>query len=319
MSLRKVTLMKATSLNEAIKRLPQYLYDSLIEQYDRNTVDLIVRGYLAERLTTLRVNTIKADVNYIMDELKNNGIKFDRVAWSNEALVIKNCDERKLQELGIYKEGMIYLQSLSSMLPPIILNPKKNNNILDMASAPGGKTSQIAALTYNESHITALEIDAIRFEKLKYNLDKQGATSVTPILCDGRKFSSEIQFDQILLDAPCSGSGTVDVNNKSSYISFSQRLVEKCSKTQYQMLKNAIELLKPGQQMLYSTCSILETENEDVVNKILEEYPNVEVVSIFFNGMNQLPLLPCKIKGALVIRPSETYEGFFVCKLRKKS
>ena len=310
--------MKATSLNDAIKRLPQFLYDSLLEQYDRNIVDQIVKGYMVERLTTLRVNTLKSDVNYILDVLRENNIKCDRVAWSNEALIIKNCDEKKIQSLGIYQEGMIYLQSLSSMLPPIILNPKKNKNILDMASAPGGKTSQIAALTNNESNITALELDPIRFEKLKYNLNKQGATSVTPVLTDGRKFQSLEPFDQILLDAPCSGSGTVDVNNKASYVSFSEKLVNKCSSTQYSMLKNAISLLKEGQTMLYSTCSILKTENEDVVNKILEEFPSVSVVPIFFNGMNQLPLLPCSIKGALVIQPSQTYEGFFVCKLKKR-
>lgn len=309
--------MKATSLNEAIKRLPQYLYDSLIEQYDRNIVDEIIRGYLAERLTTLRVNLLKADVNYVLNVLKENGIKCDRVSWSNEALIVKNKDEKALQQLGIYKEGMIYLQSLSSMLPPIVLGPKKNKMILDMASAPGGKTSQMASLTNNESKIVALELDPIRFEKLKYNLDKQGATSVTPILCDGRKFVTETTFDQILLDAPCSGSGTVDVNNKASYVSFSEKLVNKCASTQYAMLKNAVSLLKKGQTMVYSTCSILKKENEDIINKILEENKDISVVPIFINGMNSLPTLPCSIKGALVIRPSESYEGFFVCKLRK--
>lgn len=310
--------MKALSINEAIKRLPQYLYDSLFLQYDHNTVDRIIKGYMASRYTTLRVNLIKTDVLFVINKLKENGIKCDRVPWSNEALIIKNSDEKQIAKLDIYEEGMIYLQSLSSMLPPIILNPKKGKIILDMASAPGGKTTELASLTNNESNITCLELDPIRFEKLKYNLNKQGATSAIPLLCDGRKYTSTDQFDYILLDAPCSGSGTIDVNNKATYISFSEKLVNKSASTQKAMLRNALKLIKKGQTILYSTCSILQFENEDVINEILTENKDLEVVPISFNGMNLLPLLPCKIKGALTICPNELYEGFFVCKLRKK-
>lgn len=310
--------MKALSINEAIKRIPQYLYDSLINQYDHNTVDRIIKGYMASRYTTLRVNLLKADVLSVMNRLKDERIKFDRVSWSNEALIIKNVDEKQLAKLDIYEKGLIYLQSLSSMLPPIILNPKKGMSILDMASAPGGKTTELASLTNNESQITCLELDPIRFEKLKYNLNKQGATSVIPLLYDGRKYENEEQFDYILLDAPCSGSGTIDVNNKASYISFSEKLVTKSASTQKSMLRNALKLIKKSQTILYSTCSILQRENEDVINEILSENKDVEVVQISFNGMNFLPLLPCKIKGALTICPNELYEGFFVCKLRKK-
>ena len=84
------------------------------------------------------------------------------------------------------------------------------------------------------------------------------------------------------------------------------------------MLRNALKLIKKGQTILYSTCSILQRENEDVINEILSENKDVEVVQISFNEMNFLPLLPCKIKEALTICPNELYEGFFVCKLRKK-
>ena len=90
------------------------------------------------------------------------------------------------------------------MLPPIILEPKENTDILDMAAAPGGKTTQLAALTQNKAHITACEMNKIRCERLKYNIEKQGATSVYIMQEDSRKINDFFSFDQILLDAPCS-------------------------------------------------------------------------------------------------------------------
>ena len=90
------------------------------------------------------------------------------------------------------------------MLPPIILEPKENIDILDMAAAPGGKTTQIAMITNNNSNITACEMNSIRLEKLKYNVEKQGATSVYIMQTDSRKINDFFKFDSILLDAPCS-------------------------------------------------------------------------------------------------------------------
>ena len=95
--------------------------------------------------------------------------------------------EDKIRSLDIYKNGEIYMQSLSSMLPPIILNPKENMDILDMTAAPGGKTTQIATMLKNKSNITAIEMNKIRAEKLKYNIEKQGASSVYIMEQDARK------------------------------------------------------------------------------------------------------------------------------------
>ena len=309
--------MKLT-FKDAIGRMPQYLYDKLLEQYDRNIVDSIIKGYMTTKLTTLRVNSLISTPVDILNELKKENIKCERTSFYKDGLIIKNSDERKIQEMFIYNEGYIYLQNLSSMLPPIILNPKKNTNILDMCAAPGSKTSQLCALVNNESNIYACELDMIRHERLKYNLNKQHCENVTTFQMDARKLSFDFLFDSILLDAPCSGSGTIDLNDKKTYVSFSEKLVIKSSNIQYALLKKAIEMLKSGKTMVYSTCSILRMENEDVVNRILKECPNVEVVPIYFEGMNNLPTLPTPIKGSLLVRPSELYEGFYVCKLKKK-
>lgn len=296
--------------------IPEFLINMLTNQYGEELSKKIIDGYSKNRLTTFRVNTIKANSEEIENNLNAENIEFEKVNISNEAYIVKNADEPKIQELDIYKEGKIYLQSLSSMLPPIILEPKENIDILDMAAAPGGKTTQIAALTNNKAHITACEMNTIRAERLKYNIEKQGATSVYCMVKDARNIDNFFSFDQILLDAPCSGSGTLNsTDNIEKY--FTERLIEKSVKAQTALLNKAINILKPGCEMVYSTCSILQCENEDVINNVLKT-GKVQIVPIENNFVKDLPLLPTKIEGTICVCPTELYEGFFVAKLKKK-
>ena len=295
----------------------KFLEEKLEKQYGKKITKEIIEGYQEKRKTTLRINTIKSNIEEIKNELEKEKIEYETVKWSKEALIIKNADEKTIQEMEIYKNGKIYLQSLSSMLPPIILEPKEGTDILDMAAAPGGKTTQIAALTNNKAHITACEKNKIRAERLKYNVDKQGATCVFIMPKDSRFIDDFFSFDQILLDAPCSGSGTLDYNDANVEKYFTEQLIERSSKTQKTLLSKAIKLLKSGHEMVYSTCSILDCENEDVVSSVIKN-GNIEIVPINFEGMEELPILPTKIFGTLCVKPTELYEGFFVAKIRKK-
>ena len=296
--------------------LPDFFIDMLKKQYDENTIKSILNGYSVNRFVTVRVNTLKTTVNEILENFKQSGIDYDSVKWSNTALIIKNINEKYLEELNLYKEGKIYLQSLSSMLPPIILNPQEHTDILDMAAAPGGKTTQIAALTNNHSRITACEMNHIRAERLKYNINKQGASCVYIMQTDSRKIDDFFSFDQILLDAPCSGSGTLKQKDENLYNTFTKKLIDKSISSQTQLLKKALKILKPGHEMVYSTCSILSCENEDILSQTLKE-TNAQIVPIKLEGIENIPLLPTKIPGTLCICPNELYEGFFVAKIRK--
>lgn len=297
-------------------KLPDFFIKMLNEQYENEIVEKIIKGYSKKRKTTLRVNTIKSSVEKIIENLEKNSIKFTTVPWSQDALILKNINESTIQSLNVYKNGEIYLQSLSSMLPPIILNPKEGEDILDMAAAPGGKTTQIAALSNNKAHITACEINNIRIEKLKYNIEKQGASCVYIMQKDSRKIDNFFSFDKILLDAPCSGSGTLDLENKNLYKYFTEELIKKSSDSQISLLRKAIKILKKGQEMIYSTCSILSTENEDIVEKVMKEN-KLEIVPIKFKGMDEIPLLPVKLNGTICVCPNELYEGFFIAKIKK--
>ena len=295
----------------------EFLINMLQEQYGTEIANKIIEGYTKQRTVTFRVNTLKSNIETIENKLKEAKIEYEKTPWSKEAVIIKNANEKVIQELDIYKNGEIYLQSLSSMLPPIILKPQEGADILDMAAAPGGKTTQMAALSGNKAHITACEKNKIRAERLKYNVDKQGASCVFIMTKDARYIDDFFSFDQILLDAPCSGSGTLNINDINLKNIFTKKLIEKSISSQLALLKKAIKILKPGKEIVYSTCSVLACENEDVVKKVMAS-ENAEIVPIDFEGIEDIPILPTKIDGTLCVCPDELYEGFFVAKIRKK-
>ena len=298
--------------NNIVSKLPNFLIEKLNLQYNEEITKKIIEGYGQRRVSSFRVNTLKSNVCKIERILIENKINYNKVSWYNEAFIVEN--EESLRKLDIYKNGDIYMQSLSSMLPPLILNPKENYDILDMAAAPGGKTTQIAALTNNNANITACEMSNIRAERLKYNLERQGALAYVMVK-DARNIDKFFSFDQILLDSPCSGSGTINMNNTDLNKYFTLELVEKCKKTQRSLINKAVQILKGGKELVYSTCSILKEENEEIVKTIMNK--GMEIVPIEFEGKETLPQLPTTIDGTLCICPTQEYEGFFIAKLRK--
>ncbi len=188
----------------SLNKIPEFLYNMLSNEYEEKDIKRILDGLCKIRPTTFRVNTSKTNINFVKDVLDSLNIKYKQVEWNKQALIIENITEKEIKALDMYKNGEIYLQSLSSMIPPIILDPKEGENILDMAAAPGGKTTQIANLSNNKAMITACEKNKIRADRLKYNLEKQGTSRVTVMLKDARKLDNFFSFDKILLDAPCS-------------------------------------------------------------------------------------------------------------------
>lgn len=289
--------------------IPQFLKEMLVNQYGQETTEKIIKGYV-KKVVTIRINTIKTSKQEIIDKLKNAQIEFDEIEYNNNALIIRNKNEEDLRKLDVYENGEIYMQSLSSMLPPIVLEPKEKENILDMTAAPGGKTTQMSAMTDNKSYITACEKNKIRAERLKYNLQKQGAKMVNVMQEDARKLSDYFSFDKILLDAPCSGSGTENVLNAK----FTEELIERSVKTQEELFKKALKILKPGGEMVYSTCSILKQENENLLKKFLKK-SKIEIMPI--NLPDEIPMLPTTLEGTVCVCPTEIYEGFFVAKIKK--
>ena len=279
-------------------------YQELINKYYPN---INILDGLVSKKTTFRVNNLKSNVEEIELYLKENGINYNKPGFFEDAFIFE--DDIDIRELDIYKDGKIYVQSLSSMLPPLYFDYKEKDSIIDMAAAPGGKTSEIASITNDTVLITAVEKNKLRGEKLVYNLEKQGLKHYSIIFEDATKLNEFMKFNKVLLDAPCSGSGTI---TKDELETITEDLVNRSSSTQKELLNKAINLVNVGDEIIYSTCSIFKVENEEVINKFIQE-GRVEVVPI----TTTIETLPSTIDGVITIKPSELYEGFFVSKLKK--
>lgn len=293
----------------------EFLLELLQRQYNRSLVDKIIFGYSEKRATTFRINTIKSSKEEILHELTSYGFQIKPVPWYSNAFIIMNQPLVDIRTLDAYQKGYLYLQSLSSMLPVFILKPEEKEDILDMTAAPGSKTTQIAMETNNKSFITACEKNKIRKERLKFNLTKQGVTCCTILNIDAREIDDFFSFDKVLLDAPCSGSGTISFFKGNSNQILSLELLDKITSIQLSLLRKALQVLKPGGKLVYSTCSILKEENEKVIQKVLEEF-SVKIIPIDIKNMD-FTLLPTEIPGTLCICPNKYYEGFFIAAFQK--
>ena len=296
--------------------VPAHLAQLLRAQYGEETAERIAQGYAAQRVVTLRANPLKTDAQTVRERLAAQDIETSPVPWYADAMIVRGAREDALTGLDLYERGEIYLQSLSSMIPPLLLGAKPGENVLDMAAAPGGKTTQIAALTGNQAMVTACEMNKIRAERLRYNVQRQGATRVTVMNIDSRNLDDLFSFDRILLDAPCSGSGTVQLGSPRSKGQFSREFLSRTTKQQEALLHKALRLLRPGCEMIYSTCSVLTQENEEIVSRVLRK-TGAQIVPLELTAFDSVPRLPVSIPGTLCVAPDELHEGFFVAKIRR--
>lgn len=305
---------------EVKRKLPQAFVDNLYELFSPLTVDKILTGMSGERYTTLRVNTITYDIQELMRYFKEINIKFERVPWYQDALIIKNATEKEIQKLDIFKQGKIYLQSLSSMVPPLVLNPKSGEKVLDLTAAPGSKTTQMAAFMKNQGYILANELDKIRCERLKYNVEQQGVTIVEISNDYGERIGAKYHetFDKVLLDTPCSGEGRFLASDAQTYRSWSTKKVLELAKIQKKLFKSAYEALKPNGIMVYSTCTLNLEENEQIIEWALEQFDNLKILPIELELKEAQMGLTSNTKQAIKILPSKNMEGFFVTKMLKK-
>lgn len=310
------------SITEIKHRLP----NEFIEEIERNFSPMVVDKMLAsmgeKRAVTIRANTLKCTIQELMRRLKMQNIKFERVAWYQNALVIKNASEKELQKLQEYKEGLLYMQSLSSMMPPLVLDPKKGEKVLDLTAAPGSKTTQMAAMMRNEGYILANELDKIRAERLRYNVKQQGGSIVEVRQGRGEKIGTEMPeyFDKVLLDTPCSGEGRFSMLEPRTYRDWSVKKVKELTKIQKKLFKSAYQALKPNGIMVYSTCTINQAENEEILNWACDNFSiQIEEIPLYIKEASEAnnEEKEKSIDKAIKVLPSKTMEGFFVAKIRK--
>lgn len=208
------------------------------------------------------------------------------------------------------------------MIPPIVLRPVRGDRVLDIAAAPGSKTSQIAQIMRNEGIIVANDITADRLAALGINLQRCGVLNAVVTQVPGERIRG-LEFDKILVDAPCSGTGTIRKSVKT-IMSWNPEMIKRMSALQKKLLINSYGLLKSGGVLVYSTCSTEPDENEAVVSYLLENtdavLETVELPIRHSPGITEFEgaVYRKEVKHCLRLWPQDNdTEGFFVAKVVK--
>jgi tRNA (cytosine49-C5)-methyltransferase len=278
---------------------------------------------------SIRVNTIKKDLESVKKSLSKNW-KLEEVPWCKEGFWIEHRGEGddKRYDIGNTLEhvlGYIYVQDAASMIPPVVLNPQPGETVLDLCAAPGSKTSQIAAMMENSGVLIGNDMAADRLKALGINLQRTGTKNAILTQMNGMRLkNTSIKFDKVLVDAPCSGTGTI----RKSFMNmkmWSPGLVKNLVGQQRQLIASGFESLKPGGTMVYSTCTLEPEENEGMVNWLLENYPDARVEEIDLPIKRSPAILEFdgqkydeSVSKTLRIWPQDNdTEGFFISKIRK--
>lgn len=303
-----------TDFISRIKEFPSAYADAIIARIDSSNRVCFRKNTLSENDSSSSDSLLKS-----LNARSHKVYGFDYFSIDDE---LKESLTRN-KDLG----SIFYIQNPSSMLPPLVLNPSQNQRILDLAAAPGSKTSLLAALMNNTGHIAAVEIVKKRFFKLKANLNRLNVTNTKVFWQNGEVVGHfrPNHFDSVMLDAPCSSEAIFHHSDSKSTKHWSINKVHEMSHKQNALLSSAIESCVPGGQVIYSTCSFSIEENELILEKILTKFPNVKLSEFDLSDVEFLDGFEVssdqeknnQLKKAKRIVPNSLHEGFFIAKLVK--
>jgi len=280
----------------------------------------------AAPLPAIRMNELKTDQSAFERILARLQQEYQHVPFNRCGYILAR-DNLPLSHTLYFFLGYFHYQGVSSQLPVIMLDARPGERVLDMAAAPGSKSTQLAALMQNQGELVLNDAMRGRQQPLNVNMQRSGASNYYVSNAWGERMGSIFPeyFDKILLDAPCSALGTIQASPGVGDW-WSRDKMQKLSRVQYQLLVSAVKSLKPDGEMVYSTCSIAPEENELLIQRLISEYP-VEIVSapeqlnrLFSPGWTKyLELIfdPALARAVRIWPQLQGHEGFFMVKLRK--
>lgn len=295
------------------------LLGSKYDEYIKYSLSFLTRS--------IRVNTIKKSIKDVKSSLEKKGWKLTQIPFCKEGFWVEHETGRlDIGNTTEYALGYYYVQEAASMIPPLVLDPRPGDLVLDMCAAPGSKTTQIGQYMENKGLLIANDFLGDRLKPLGINIQRIGLTNTIITKMYGQWFAKKkIMFDKVLVDAPCSGTGTIRKSLKTLRI-WNPTMIERLASTQRKLIEVGFQVLKPGGTLVYSTCSTEPIENEAVVNSLLEFHDNAVIQDIKLNLNRSEAFIEFQgqkfnpeVKKCLRLWPQDNdTEGFFVTKITKK-
>lgn len=278
---------------------------------------------------SLRINPLRGNTAATLKELRALGWQGEPAGWADNCFTVTSPLEPIRDSLAV-TEGRVFIQNAASWLPVVALNPQASDTILDVCAAPGGKTSHIAALTNNQAAITANDNSRPRLAKMRANFERLGVTGAETTLFDATQIARKLegrQFTKILLDAPCSGEGMMQLGRDKDFATWSVAHIKRLQQLQKKIITQAWQLLAPGGTLIYSTCTMAPEENEAVVDYLLRTHPDTVLTPLNLQFKNAVPPVQTwndrpfthDLSGCVRLAPSPQIEAFFVAKINKNS
>lgn len=289
-----------------------WVIKKFIKEFGEEFTEELLEENLEKPSLYIRINTLKTTKEELKQKLQNSGVECFDVKGFDCALKVNNL--KNIENNEFFKQGLFTVQDISSMLVGIITNPKQNSKVLDVCSAPGGKTTHIATLMNNTGQVVSRDIFDHKLKLIKESVNRLGLKNVLVEKYDASVLDEKSieKFDYVLCDVPCSGFGIVKRKPEIKYKK--EQDLKEISILQKTILENASKYVKVGGNLIYSTCTIFDDENTDVVFEFLKNNKNFELEKI--NEVNVD--VENQEKGYLKIYPNvHMIDGFFIAKLKK--
>ena len=296
--------------------MPEWILNQWKEVYDDKTIETMLQAFLEDKPTTIRCNTNQVTVDELVEKLKNEGVTVEKHPYLPYALWISSYNY--LAELQSFQEGDFYVQDISSMLVSHIAQPKEGDNVIDVCAAPGGKSLHMAEMLKGTGHVEARDLTDYKVNLIWENIERSRMQNIEAVRFDATVLdeTSVEKADIVVADLPCSGLGILGKKTDLKY-KMTEKTQEDLVVLQRDILSKVKNYVKPGGNLVYSTCTIHKKENMDNVHWFLENNPDFALDSIE-DLLNEELKRDVMEKGCFQFLPGvHKSDGFFIAKFKR--
>lgn len=293
---------------------PIWMVERFLKQYGLEKAETIIKAGNKRSVVIYRHNSLKMSKEEFLTLLKAENIEYQKTFLDS---FYKLTKIEAPSQTKAFQKGGAYIQGSSAGLASLLLDVKKGMEVLDLAAAPGGKTTHLAELMENTGQITALDISQKRLNLIKENIIRLGVKNVKLKKADASNYQDNQKYDRILADLPCSGLGLISAKPEIKWEK-DESIIKKMAELQYDILNNNLDKLKTDGKLLYSTCTLTEEENQNLIDQIIKENKNLELLDLnkkikeitdlnIENNNRYVEMLPGEVDS----------EGFFYALIKK--